>query len=330
MLQSDYSTENRRRLLLTGATGFVGRALLQRLGAEGRAVRVLRRSEGSSPALTGVSVDVVEVGDLETATLDAHLFLGVDAVIHLAARVHQMSEDAETAEAMHFRANAVATERLAEAASRFGVRRFVYMSSIKVNGERTNDAPYSAANTPSPVDAYGRSKWAAEQALFKLAADSNMSVAVIRPCLVVGPGAKGNLAVLARLLSAGIPLPLRAVANRRSMVSLENLVDLILRAIDEDYSGLRLGLAADDVPVSTPEMVQALASGLGRSARLLAVPAGLLRHLGRWTGRMEQVGRVLDDLVVDNESAKASFNWSPRQTTVDALRAMGEAYRMTQ
>jgi nucleoside-diphosphate-sugar epimerase len=330
MLQSDPSADGRQRLLLTGDTGFVGRALLQRLGAEGRAVRVLRRSEGPLPALPGVSVDVLQVGDLETATLDAHIFDGVDAVIHLAARVHQMSEDAKTAEAMHFRANAVTTERLAEAASRFGVRRFVYMSSIKVNGERTIGTPYSAVSTPAPLDAYGRSKWAAEQALGKLAADSNMSVAIIRPCLVVGPGAKGNLAVLARLLSAGIPLPLRAVANRRSMVALENLVDLILAAIDEDYSGLRLGLAADDVPVSTPEMAEALAAGLGRSARLLPVPAGLLRQLGRWTGRMEQVGRVLDDLVVDNESAKGSFNWRPRQTTVDALRAMGAAYRMTQ
>jgi nucleoside-diphosphate-sugar epimerase len=329
MLQSDYSTANRRRLLLTGATGFVGRALLQRLCAEGRAVRVLRRSENPSPALTGVSVDVLTVGDLEAATLDPHLFHNVDAVIHLAARVHQMSEDAKVAEAMHFRANAVTTERLAEAASRFGVRRFVYMSSIKVNGERTIGEPYSAASTPSPVDAYGRSKWAAEQSLVKLAADSNMSVAIIRPCLVVGPGAKGNLAVLARLLSAGIPLPLRAVLNRRSMVSLDNLVDLTIHAIDEDYSGLRLGLAADDVPVSTPEMVQALAAGLGRSARLLSVPASLLRQLGRWSGRMEQVGRVLDDLVVDNESAKASFNWRPRQTTADALRAMGIAYRLT-
>jgi nucleoside-diphosphate-sugar epimerase len=312
------------RVLVTGSTGFVGSHLLPVLQAQGWRVRTAMRSEAASlPA----GVEPCVVGDLADHPDLGQALAGADAVIHLAGRAHVMRETATDAEAAFHRANVDATRHLAEQAAAAGVRRFVFLSSIKVNGERTGEAPFTADDPPAPEDAYGRSKWAAEQALHEIAAATGLEVAIIRPPLVYGPGVKGNFPRLLRLVERGIPLPLAGVHNRRSLVGVWNLCDLIATAARQPAAAGETFLVSDQYDLSTPDLVRLIAAAMGRPARLFSFPVGALRLAARAAGQGGAVERLVGSLQVDSSKATRLLGWTPSVAVDEGLRRTVAWYR---
>ena len=292
--------------------------MVRRLASDGVPVRAAARRP--LPALPA-GVDQAVVGDLAADTDWAAALDGVDVVVHAAARVHVMNDDAADPLAEFRRVNVEGTLALARQAARAGVRRFVFLSSIKVNGEGTAPGrPFTADDAPAPVDAYGVSKLEAEQGLFALARDSSMQIVIVRPVLVYGPGVKGNFISMMRWLHRGVPLPLGAIDNRRSLVALDNLVDLIVVAMRHPAAAGRVFLAADGDDLSTTMLLRRTAAALGRRARLLPLPATLLRLPARLAGREAMADRLIGSLQADIGAARTHLQWSP-PVAVDAALA---------
>lgn len=306
------------RVLVTGASGFVGRALTARIhstsGLEARAA--YRRTLLDIPA----GVPSVRLGDLlDDADWTAALS-GCSAVVHTAARVHVMREVAPDPLAEFRRVNVDGSLRLARQAAHSGVKRFVFLSSIKVNGEETAPGcPFEPDDTPAPVDPYGVSKREAEDALWDLASKTGMEVVVIRPVLVYGPGVKGNFFSMLRWLNLGIPLPLGAICNRRSFVALDNLVDLTVRALCHPAAANQTFLVSDGVDLSTPELLRKMGAALGKRARLVAVPEPLLKQAARLFGRGDLAVRVCGSLQVNIQKTRQLLDWTPPVTVAQAL-----------
>ncbi len=295
------------RVLVTGAGGFVGSILCPLLAQAGYLIRVVQRLERPSPV--GATERVV-VGDIGAGTDWTQALRGVEMVMHLAARVHVMN-DAASAAGVYLETNARGTQRLAAESARNGVRRLIYLSSVKVNGEETRDHAYSAADVPHPLDAYGRSKWQGEQFLAQTAADSGMQAVVVRSPLVYGPGVRANFLRLLRWVDRERLLPLGAIRNRRSLVSVWNLCDLLLRVLDHPAAAGRTWMVSDGCDVSTPELVRRLARAMGRRARLLPVPATLLGLAGGLFGKGAEMRRLCGSLTVDIAVTREQLNWSP-------------------
>lgn len=292
--------------------------MVRRLATDGVPVRAaVRRPLPDLPA----GVDQAVVGDLAAGTDWAAALDGVDTVVHAAARVHVMKDDAADPLAEFRRVNVEGTLALARQAARAGVRRFIFLSSIKVNGERTSQGlPFTADDAPAPVDPYGVSKLEAEQGLFAIGRDTAMEIVVVRPVLVYGPGVKGNFLSMMRWLHRGVPLPLGAIDNRRSLVALDNLVDLIVVAMRHPAAAGRVFLAADGDDLSTTMLLRRTAAALGRPARLLPVPAALLRLPARLLGREGVADRLVGSLQADISAARTHLQWSP-PVAVDAALA---------
>lgn len=301
------------RILVTGASGFVGRALCPALTQAGHEViRAMRRDDGQTGALV--------CGDLgpDCAWLDR---AGpVEVVIHLAARVHQMYERPVEAERLHQAANADATLTLAARARARGARRFIYISSVKVNGEG-RPTPYRADDVPAPVDAYGRSKAAAEAGLFRLAANSKLELVVIRPPMVHGPGVGGNFAALISALQRGLPLPLASITgNRRSLIGIDNLVSLILLCASHPAAPGRVWMCSDGDDVSTAELLRRLTAAFHLEPNLWPCPPALLRLLGALTGQGAAIRRLCGDLTVDIKPTRTLLGWTPPFSLDEGLR----------
>jgi UDP-glucose 4-epimerase len=309
-------------IMVTGATGFVGTHLCRTLSGRGEhpvaAVRTAGRPGSDEQRI---------VGDLAARPELAAALVGIDCVVHLAGRAHVMHESATDPEQAFRRANVEATAHLARAAAAAGVRRFVFLSSVKVNGERTGDRPFREMDPPAPEDAYGRSKWAAEQALRQIAADTGLEVVVIRPPLVYGPGVKANFLRLMQLVDRGVSLPFGSVVNRRSLVNLDNLCDLIHAAAQHPDAVGETFLVSDQQDVSTPELIRMLASALGRRARLWPVPAPLLAAAAGLLRREAAYARVAGSLQVDSGKASRLLGWRPATAPTDALRVTADWYR---
>ena len=316
----------RRTLLITGASGFVGSALCQRLATvEGLTPRAALR-RGSPLSLSGI--DAVTVADLSADTDWQAALIDVDVVVHAAARVHVMKETATDSLAEFRRVNVQGTLNLARQAAAAGVRRFIFISSIKVNGETSQPGqPLHADDTPAPQDAYGVSKHEAEQGLQAVAAETGMEVVVIRPVLVYGPGVKANFLSMMRWLERGVPLPLGAVHNRRSLVSLGNLVDLIITCVDHPAAAGQTFLASDGEDVSLSELLRALGQTLGRPARLVPVPAALLQTGAALLGRRDLAQRLLSSLQVDITKNHQLLGWRPPYTLEQGLAATAHAFK---
>jgi nucleoside-diphosphate-sugar epimerase len=282
-----------RVVLVTGATGFIGGHLLPSLS--GKPVRVALRSAGRN---AGARADRIYVGEVNGRTEWADALAGVRCVVHMAAHVHAMKQTADDRQSFH-EVNTLGTERLALAAAAAGVRRFIFVSSIKVNGESTTDRPFRAIDVPHPVDAYGISKWEAEQRLFRVAADANMEAVVVRPTLVYGPGVGGNFL---KLLSW-----------------VYNLCGLIARMVEIPAINSGVFLVSDGVELSTPELIRRVAAAMSRSARLVPVPATLLKAAGTLTGTGPSIDRLCDSLTVDITPTCHSFDWRPSVSTDEAL-----------
>ena len=291
------------RVLVTGASGFVGAALCRELSGRGHHVRAaVRRPIPPGADLPGLEQVLVE--DVGVRLDWSPLLRGVDAVVHLAAVAHRGTREDEIR-----RVNLDATMRLAQSACR-QVRRFVFMSSVKVHGEDSGDGAYKETDPTRPEDAYGRSKLEAERSLADLAAKSGTELATIRPPLVYGPAVKGNFLRLLRWIDSGLPLPFAGVQNRRSLVYVGNLVDAVARCV-EHPRGLGPFLVSDDETVSTSDLVSRAARAFERPARLVRVPATMLRFAGAITGRGEEIRRLTGSLAVDISRARDLLAWAP-------------------
>ena len=293
------------KLLVSGASGFVGAALCHALSERNIAyVPCVRKCAPGRPA-------EFETGDLSGVVDWTPALAGVSVVIHLAARVHMMRESAADPEAVYRAMNVDATMQLAEQAARQGVRRFVFVSSVKVNGERTVGQPFRAEDVPAPQDAYGRSKLAAEVALQAWAQRTGCDLVIVRPPLVYGPGVRANFLRLMQLVKSGVPLPLGGIRNRRSMVALDNLVDFLLLCAMHPAAAGATWMVSDNRDLSSPELATMIGVALGRPARLLPVPAGLLAAGASLVGRRAAAGRLLDSLQVDVSPALDRLGWTP-------------------
>jgi len=304
------------RVLLTGATGFVGGELCAHLARAGQHL-ILRTAVRSGRAPPPCSSETVVVGDLGSLT-DWHSALeGVDVVVHTAARAHVM--DGSVTEEEFTEVNARATLQLARSAAQAGVTRFVFLSSIKVNGEGEPGRPYLASDTPRPDDAYARSKWLAEQYLQEVAAARGMQAVVVRSPLVYGPHVKGNFLRLMSWVRKGRPLPLGRIHNARSLVNVWNLCDLLRRLLEHPAAGGRTWLVSDGEDLSTPELVRRVARAMGRRANLLPVPAPLLEGAALLVGRRAQLRRLCDSLTVDISATRQELGWAPPVSATDGI-----------
>ncbi len=315
-------------IAVTGADGFVGRAVCRVLVAKGETVRPVSRDADCAATYRSFGLDTPEpviVGDIDAVTDWAEALDGVDAVIHLAARVHVMDETEADPLAAFRAVNTAGTRRLARSAADAGVRRVALVSTIKVNGETTTgQAPFREDDPPAPQDPYAVSKYEAEQALFETAAATGLEVVAVRPPLVYGPGAAGNLLRLMRWIERGRPLPLAGLRNRRSLIGLENLADLLTTCAVHPAAAGRVFVAADDEVRSTTDLVRELAAGLGRPARLFRFPLGLAGGVLRAVGRGAELDRLVGDLEVDATTTRRVLDWTPPQR--DGLREMAAAY----
>lgn len=297
------SGQNYSRVLVTGATGFVGRALCGQLTAAGHVViPAVRRGSGLP--------NEVVVGDLRPSTEWRMALVGCDVVVHLAARVHMMRESVQDPLALYREINTSATLNLARQAAQEGVRRFVFISTIKVNGEG-RDAPYRETDTPAPEDAYALSKMEAEQGLQRIAQETGLEVVILRPPLVYGPGVKANFLRLMQMVRKGWPLPLGAIRNRRSLLYLGNFVDAIRLCVEHSAAAGQTFLLDDGQAVSTPELILAVARAMGRPARLLAMPVAVLELVGALLGKREAVARLTGSLYIDSSAIRSRLGWSP-------------------
>lgn len=311
------------RVLVTGATGFVGPALVETLLRAGHQVRVaLRRDVAPLPG-----VEYTMTGKVGPATDWRPALLGVGAVVHLAARAHVADPGADAL--TRFReVNALGTRRLAEAAAGAGVRRFVLLSSAKAMAERSPPGhALTEADPPAPEDAYGISKREGEIALAEIAAASGLEPVVLRAPLVYGPGVKGNFLRLMRLVDRGLPLPFGAVSNRRSLIGLANLTAALRLCLEHPQALGATFLVADGEDLSTPALIRRLARALGRPARLLPVPAGLLRLAGRLAGRGPEIERLTGDLALDPGLIRARLGWRPALSVDDGLAETARWFR---
>jgi nucleoside-diphosphate-sugar epimerase len=308
-------------VLVTGANGFIGRSLCDVLAASGRRVR--RAVRMPVPGLP----DAVPVGDIGPDTDWRTTLEGVSGVVHLAARTHVLRETATDSLAEYREINVSGTERLARSAAAVGVRRLVFVSSVKVNGERTKERPFTEDGAPRPEDNYGISKWEAEQALSRIAAATGLEVVVLRPPLVYGPGVKGNFLRLMNLVARGVPLPLGAVDNRRSFIYTGNLAGAIVKALDAPLAAGRTYLVSDGEDASTPDLVRGLARALGVKPRLLSLPLAALGLGATLAGKRVEFARLTGSLQADSSRIRRELDWQPPFALAQGLELTAKWYQ---
>ena len=305
-----------QKVVITGVGGFVGRALSAEVVSHGLEVQGVTRTSCDLPR----GVRNVVVGDIDGGTVWRDALKECEVVIHLAARAHVM-HDATADPLFEFRrVNSLGTINLARQAAAAGVRRFVFVSTIGVNGAETFDQPFTAEDGAAPQSPYAVSKHEAEQGLLALAVETGMEVVTIRPPLVYGPGAPGNFGSLLRWLRRGVPLPLGAIHNQRSLVGLGNLVDLIMTCLEHPGAANQTFLVSDGEDVSTTELLRRTGEAMGSPARLVPVPAGMLKLAAAMVGKRDMAQRLCGSLRVDIGKTRRLLGWSPPFTLDEGLR----------
>jgi nucleoside-diphosphate-sugar epimerase len=307
-------------VLLTGADGFVGVPAARTFESRGHHVRrVVRRSEGPG------SVRFV-VSDLTASREWPAMLRGVDAVVHLAGRAHVLREQEANPQAAFDRANVELTRELALACAQAGVRRFVFASSIGVNGNSTHGTPYRESDAPAPDNPYARSKLAAEQALRELERGSALEVVIARPPLIYGPRPKGNLLRMLKLVASGIPLPLASVRNRRNVIGIDNLCDALVCCVESEAAAGETFLLAEPEPRSTADMFRALYRGMRRHERLFRCPELVLRTGARLAGVSATYEKLCGSLEIDASKAHRLLDWNPKRPFEDGMREVAQWY----
>jgi len=321
-----------KKILVTGASGFVGSAMCSSLLAQGYTVRAAVRSV--DVILSAKCLEVIAVGEVGAHTDWSAALAGVDCVIHCAGRAHVMLDTEHDALAAFRAVNVSGTQRLAECAAALGVRRLVFLSSIKVNGESTDGLmrPLGARISERGLDAlapenpYAVSKLEAEQALWAVSLKTGLEVVVVRPPLVYGPGVKGNLLRLLRWVARGVPLPLGAAHNQRSFIGLSNLVDLLQCCAEHPVAAGQTFLASDGHDLSTPQLIRLMAEGMNRPVRLLSIPRVLLQAVGSLLGKRSEIHRLMGSLQVDSSYIQAQLDWTPPVSVEEGVHEMAQWY----
>lgn len=312
--------------LVTGANGFVGSVLCARLRRDGVPVRGAVRSLNSKPD----GAEAFAIGSLSSDTDWTAALRNVEQVVHLAARVHVMNDKSSDPLAEFRRVNVEGTAALARQAAVAGVKRFVFLSSVKVNGEFTEAGhPFTADDAPAPEDSYGVSKYEAEQLLRQIAAETGMEVVIIRPPLVYGPGVKANFESMMRWLARGLPLPLAAVTeNRRSLVALDNLVDLIMTCLNHPAAANQTFLVSDGEDLSTAQLLKRMGAAMGKPARLFYLPPTLLKLGATVLNRPGIYQRLCGSLQLDIAKTRQLLGWAPPVSVDEGLQRAAEGFRI--
>ncbi|MCL1139571.1 UDP-glucose 4-epimerase family protein [Shewanella pneumatophori] len=307
-------------ILITGSNGFLGSYFLK--GNPHLKVRLMDRNNSNHPNYEFFQASI----DSCASYTDA--LIGIKTVVHCAARVHVMNDASDDPLSSYREVNTAGTMNLARQAFQAGVKRFIFISSIKVNGESTLiGQPFCSNDTRNPEEFYGQSKSEAEVQLLQYAEETGLEVVIIRPTLVYGPGVKANFASLLKLTSKGLPLPFGCITdNKRSLVSVKNLVDLIVTCIDHPKAANQVFLVSDDHDVSTASMVKNMSQALGKSSRLLPVPLWCYRLVGKLAGKTDVVNRLLGSLEVDITHTKDTLGWVPPQTLEQGFKETAEAF----
>ena len=290
------------KILITGQNGFIGKALFNLLKQQGHQVRGTVRNENKIEE----GLDVIAVGDIGSTTDWSTALKGIKTVIHLANRAHVLNDQATDPLTIFRGVNVAGTIQLAKQALESKVKRFIFISSIKVNGEKTDKQSFSAEDKPNPQDPYAISKLEAENTLRKIAQKSSMEIVIIRPPLVYGQGVKGNFQRLSRLVELGIPLPFSSIKNKRSLISLDNLLQILSKAVIDPAVANQTLLVSDALDLSTPQLIKKIANSIGKPARLFPFPIKLLKVIGRLTGQSEIINRLTENLQIDGTSRLGS------------------------
>ncbi len=325
------------KILVTGATGFVGQYLCQTAIERHYSVCAIIRPSSDRGNLS-TDIEFVSVDSIGSPLPETAL-LGVDVLIHLAARVHIMKDTSIDPLVAHRQINTAATLSLARQAAQQGVKRFIYLSSIKVNGEGylNIDRPYTENDTPQPIDPYGQSKWEAEQGLNQISQETGLEIVILRPPLVYGSQVKGNFAQLLRVIQLGLPLPLASIKNRRSLIYVGNLVDAILTCAEHPAASNQTFLVSDGEDLSTPELIRRIATHIHKFRNLnsgksifqilppnnvggVPIPPQLLTLIGKLTGQTSIIERLLGSLTVDISHIQTILNWKPPFTVDEGLQ----------
>lgn len=303
-------------ILITGATGFIGSALCSNL---------LENKIDFKPVIRNKNIfleNSIVVGDIDGDTNWDLYELDMDVVVHAAARVHVMQDNSSNPQAEFDKINLHGTLNLAKYCIKKKVKRFIFISSIKVNGELTLDGPFNKNDKPSPKDPYGLSKYRAEVELKKLCESSEMDLIIIRPPLVYGPKVKGNFSLLVKAINSRVPFPFKNITNKRSLVSVYNLVDFIMSCINHPLSLNDTFLISDDEDVSISDLIKKIGNALDRRVFLFPFPSNLLNKIFKFLKREDQLDRLIGDLSVDIDFTKKTLNWEPRYTVTDSLKKM--------
>lgn len=348
-------------ILITGANGFIGQALCKKILADGYQVRGAVRSAAQMTALPS-GVEGAMVGNIGSETDWYDALSGIDGIVHLAARVHVMRDSAADPLAEFRKVNTAGTLNLAQQAVAAGVKRFVFISTVKVNGERTGNKSrdqesgvrgqeknryqvsgrrgqetgdrrsvlkqsFSEKDVPDPQDPYAVSKWEAEQGLMAIAEETGLEVVILRPPLVYGPGVKANFLRLFKIVERGIPLPFAKIDNRRSFIYLDNMIDAIITCINHPGAAGRTFLVNDGEDVSTPELIRRIALALGKPARLFSIPLFLMRLAGKLLGKSAATDRLFGFLTIDSTKIRRELGWKPPYTMKHGLKETAKWYK---
>ena len=314
-----------KNVLLTGANGFIGSAIMHRLQGDAYRVRGAVRANRRAVTDNGEYIKIEGLGK-DSDWGDA--LDGIEVVVHTAARVHIMHDSATNPLKQYLEVNLEGTLNLAKQAAAAGVRRFIFISSIKVNGEQTMPgSAFAADDEPAPVDPYAISKLKAEQGLCELATETGMEVVIIRPPLVYGPGVEANFQRMIRWIDRGVPLPLGSIHNKRSLVALENLVSLIVTCIENTAAANQIFLIGDDEDLSTTELLQRIASALGKPARLFPFPTYLINFAASLLGKRRMAQRLFGSLQVDISKARKLLDWRPCVSVDEGLQQVADDFK---
>ena len=321
-----------KKILITGASGFIGRFLCKTLSTSGRSFRGAVRSIDSFSIDT--KANYVSIGDINSKTNWKHALVNIDCIIHCAGRSNVMNEKKKNNLEIYRSINVHGTKQLAEQAAKAGVKRLIFLSSVKVIGEDSDNrygdiSPnkqkkyiFTPNDVPNPEDLYSVSKFEAETILWETAAITGLEVVVLRIPLVYGYGVKGNLMRLMKLINSGIPLPFSLIDNKRSLIGIDNLVDLLICCIDHPNAKEKTFLASDGEDLSTPELIKLIASSMGKKANLFPFPISMLKFLGSVFGKREEINRLVGSLRIDNSYTKEILNWIPPVSVEEGIKRM--------